>query len=204
MVSLKVNYAPYLVNILLKNAIDPVKHKASISNGTLNITLIKQNPGIWGKLELESDGTIQDVAIRKESIAAQEKFEAVMDEKRKSRKVDDERYSLRKQMALNEAERNKLDNLKQEEKHSAESAVYETFAQMKLEEEKKRSSNQPKLIVQSTASATSSKVPPSMDSKAIFDDGTDFEEFDMDAILEKDDIDDERKINAGMISSKLC
>ena len=43
-------------------------------------------------------------------------------------KLAEEKYSLRKQMALDDAERNKLDNLKQEEKEQAEKEVMDSFA----------------------------------------------------------------------------
>ena len=47
---LKVNYAPYLVEVLLHGAINEKKHKAMVKDGVLNMILLKVEPGKWGQL----------------------------------------------------------------------------------------------------------------------------------------------------------
>ena len=130
--TLKINYAPYIVNIVLFSSIDPIKHKATIKDGDLHVTLYKtvQSKGHWGSLENKSDDKTLITKIREDSLIAQDALEKDLFDKRKDRRTDDERYSLRKQMGLDEAERNRLDNLKEAEKRSAEEEVYQTFAKM--------------------------------------------------------------------------
>ena len=130
--TLKINYAPYIVNIVLFSSIDPIKHKATIKDGDLHVTLYKiaQSKGLWGSLENKSEDKTLITKIREDSLIAQDVLEKELLDKRKDRRIDDERYSLRKQMGLDEAERNRLDNLKEEEKRSAEEEVYQTFAKM--------------------------------------------------------------------------
>lgn len=195
------------MDIVLRHQIDPVKHKARVSDGVLHITLVKQIPGLWGALEVDAESSDAVTEIRRESLVAHEKLEQELDEKRKSRKIDDERFSLRKQMAMSEAERNKLEQLKQDEKQAAEEAVYETFAQIKSEEAKKESDKKKPIaipsvvadksgltkIVSSDAASNPSSISTEKSdySKAIFEDA-DISEVDLDAMLADDDIDDEK------------
>jgi dyslexia susceptibility 1 candidate gene 1 protein len=109
--TLKVNYSPYIVDIVLHSSIDPVKHKATVKDGSLQVTLYKtgKSLGIWGILETSGDKAVIN-KLREDSIASQDLLEKELGDKRRDRKTDDERYSLRKQMSLDEAERNRLDN----------------------------------------------------------------------------------------------
>lgn len=130
--TLKVNFSPYIVDILLFSAIDSLKHKATIKDGNLQITIYKAatSQGLWGEIELKTENKSVATKLREESRSAQDALEAELGVKRRDRKADDERFSLRKQMSLEEDERNFLDSLKQEEKRSAEEEVYATFASM--------------------------------------------------------------------------
>ena len=40
--TLKVNYSPYLLDLVLKGRVDSVKHKATVKEGVLIITLLKE------------------------------------------------------------------------------------------------------------------------------------------------------------------
>jgi dyslexia susceptibility 1 candidate gene 1 protein len=135
--TLKVNFSPYIVDIVLHSTIDAIKHKATVKEGNLQITLYKTDNslGLWGILERKDDKTVL-TKLREDSITAHEVAEKELEEKRKDRRTDDERYSLKKQMGLEESERNRLDDLKQEEKRSAEEEVYETFSKMQSEKER--------------------------------------------------------------------
>lgn len=53
---LKVNYAPFLIDILLHGTIDPNHHRASVKDGVLDIKLYKQIRGVWGQIESELVG----------------------------------------------------------------------------------------------------------------------------------------------------
>ena len=64
---MKVNYSPYILDVILHGKIDSTKHKAKVKDGVLTITLFKEQPGIWGLLVApEADkNVIKD--IKKES-----------------------------------------------------------------------------------------------------------------------------------------
>lgn len=99
--TLKVNYAPYLVDILLHGEIDPLRHKATVRDGVLSVKLFKQTPGTWGRLHVP-DLELGELAgeRRAEALAAQGELEKELGDKRRDRKSQDERFSTRKQMAL--------------------------------------------------------------------------------------------------------
>lgn len=122
---LKVNYSPYLVDIVLNGIIDSIRHKAKVKNGVLNLTLFKSTTEMWRSLEITDKDKSKDIRI--ESIRNQESLEEQRNERRKEKKYEDEKHSLRKQMALEEDERTRLENKKEEEKKSAEEQMYATF-----------------------------------------------------------------------------
>jgi dyslexia susceptibility 1 candidate gene 1 protein len=139
--TLKVNFSPYLIDVVLSGQIDSLRHKARVKDGSLHLTLFKSQPGIWENLEI-SDDEVQKAKIRTEATEKQKELEDQILERRRDRKVADERFSTRKQMALEEAERSRLDNRKEEEKKTAEEEVYASFAKMRTEaaeEEKAKS-----------------------------------------------------------------
>ena len=130
--ALKVNFSPYLIDIVLKGEVDPSRNKATVSQGTLNITLYKKTLLIWGALE-DSNKEIS-VELRKELAQEQYDRENVLSEARKVKKTEDERFALKQQMALDEQARNRIDELRSTEKKEAEDAVYEAFAKLRHEE----------------------------------------------------------------------
>jgi CS domain len=130
--TLKVNFSPYIVDIVLFSSVDALKHKATVKDGSLQISLYKTttSTGLWGRLEINSDDKALIAKLREDSQLKQDILEKDLCDKRRDRRIDDERYSLRKQMGLDEAERNRLDVLKLDEKRTAEEEVYATFARM--------------------------------------------------------------------------
>lgn len=135
--TLKVNFSPYIVDIILRFPVDPVKHKATVKDGNLRVILYKtdESAGFWGNLEVDTGDKSAIANLREKSIAAQDALEKGLGETRRSRRTEDERFSLKKQMNLDETERNRLDNLKSEEKRSAEQEVYATFSLMQTEKQ---------------------------------------------------------------------
>lgn len=125
--TLKVNYSPYIIDVVLSAQIDPVQHKARVKNGILTITLKKIVASKWDSFV----NTTADVAaIKAASLAEHAQFEKEQAAKRKDRQVNDERYSTRSQMAVDEKVRSRLESLKLEEKTQAEEEVYKTFAEL--------------------------------------------------------------------------
>jgi len=181
--TLKVNYSPYIVDIVLKHPIDQLKHKATVKDGTLNVTLYKLTSQLWGSLEYITDNKDELDELRKKSIIEHEELEKDLKEKRKDRKIDDEKYSLRKQMAIDSDERTRLDNLKEEEKNTAEREVYETFNQMQAREAKDKKDKELKNKTVNVSSSSSSSITTTIENpKTIFN---------VDDYLAEDDIDDD-------------
>lgn len=175
--TLKVNFAPYLLDIVLVKEIDPVKHKATVKNGVLQITLYKKESEIWGALIVEASKDVLEVA-KKEAIQQQSNLNESLEHQRHERKMAEEKHSLRKQMKLEEMERNRVENMKLEEKTAAEKEVYEAFADM----QKKESSLKPVVAPPVKAAATSSNAT-AVAGKAYSNT--------IDSFLDCDDIDDD-------------
>ena len=170
---LKVNYSPYIVDIVLYGAIDSLKHKATVKEGALHLTLFKQNTAsaLWGTLEADPEDKEKLAEVRTQALAAHDELQKELADKRRDRKVDDERHSTRKQMALDEAERTRLDNIKLEEKTTAEEAVYSTFAELKAQQDQQEAQKKQKSMASSSSSSSSSsasasKQPPAGSTKS--------------------------------------
>ena len=150
--TLKVNYSPYLLDFVLKSGVDSVKHKATVKEGVLVITLLKETPGVWGDLlsDVKDKATLQE--IKKFAVDGQTQKEKELHAERKDMKIDEEKHALRKQMKLDESERTLIETLKQDEKETAEAAMYKTFADM--EKQKLRSAHQKEKEAPSIAVAT--------------------------------------------------
>ena len=129
--TLKVNYSPYLLDLVLHSGVDAVKHKATVKEGVLHVTLLKAAPGAtWGELVSNITDKKELAAAREAAMAGHTQLQDTLKEARHDRRIDDERHALRKQMALEETERSLLEGLKAEEKTDAEERVYKEFADM--------------------------------------------------------------------------
>ena len=114
---------------MLFKEIDSVRHKATVKDGVLNITLCKKEVGIWGTLI--ADGSKEDLeSIKRDASLQQSALNENLDAQRHERKLAEEKNSLRKQMKLEEMERTRVENMKLEEKTNAEKEVYDVFAKM--------------------------------------------------------------------------
>ncbi len=116
-----------MIQVILKSAVNPLKHKANLINGILNITLYKEEPKIWGSLEADKK---LDENFREQVDSENKLISEQLKEMRQSKKIEEERFSLRKQMKLDETERGKIESLKQQEKEAAENAVYDTLSKL--------------------------------------------------------------------------
>ena len=127
---LKVNYSPYLIEMVLKYPIDSLRHKASIKNGVLVVTLFKAVPQIWGHLIASKETQLEQKLIGEKE---QAELEKALVEKRRERRTEDERFSTKKQMALDQKMRVRIEDLKAEEKHAAEREMYAAFEGLQRE-----------------------------------------------------------------------
>lgn len=135
--NLKVNYSPYLIDIVLFGAVDSLKHKATVKDGILSITLVKKEPSLWNQLEVELDKDAFQLT-KAEALKSHYQLEEQLATKQKDRKIEEERHAVRQQMALDTAERERMEAIQAEEKAAAEKDVYETLARLQQGEIKKQ------------------------------------------------------------------
>lgn len=130
---LKVNFGGYLLQLDLLHPIDDTAAVAKIKQGVLNLKLRKVEPGGWDTLVIEGASKAEIAARRTAAIEAKNERDAALAERVKDRRYEDERKALRKQMANEENERCQIDELKAEEKRTAEEEVYAKFAELEAE-----------------------------------------------------------------------
>ncbi len=170
--TLKVNYNPYLLDLVLKGRVDSVKHKATVKEGVLIITLLKEATGTWGGLLSDVNDKTALQEIKKYAVEGQTEKEKELQADRKDKKIDEEKHALRKQMKLDEGERTLIETLKQEEKETAEAAMYKTFADMEKEKQQAvHMKDAPVAVV-----ANKSKTATAKAKKAVLFSGKDEEE----------------------------
>ena len=105
--------------------------KATIKNGVLTVKLVKKAKGIWGQLTIPNEkGRDWIEARRAEGMEEREKRVSEMHEKAKEKRVEEERMALKKQMALEQKERQDIEDLKEEEKQQAEEVSLQRMCKM--------------------------------------------------------------------------
>lgn len=126
----KVNSAPYVLLLdlfALVDAASAVVVKAH--DGQLRLTLQKQEVHVWPTLTLEAS---KDVLRERRQASMDRKiqFEEALAEKRKDKRYQEEKQTLRAQMAVDDTNRQILTDLKAEEKQREERAMYESFREL--------------------------------------------------------------------------
>ncbi|ETW07008.1 hypothetical protein, variant [Aphanomyces invadans] len=125
----KINFKPYVLLVDLHARIQPENATVTIANGAIALVAQKHEPGVWQQLAY--DGTKADrLERRKMSMARKEAFEQKLSEDRKDLKYQSEKKTLRDQMSLDDIERQRLEDLKADEKQSEEDAMYQTFREL--------------------------------------------------------------------------
>ena len=127
---LKVSFPPYLLDLPLLHDVDSAESKATVNDGTLHITLVKLDEGkIWGNLLFE--GTKEEINQRREAAFAEREARIQRQhDQAVSKRIENERMTLKMQMALEEDERHLIDDKKAAEKKAAEEALYKTLADL--------------------------------------------------------------------------
>ena len=129
---LKVSWPPYLLDLPLAENIDAdsAESKALVKAGTLHITLVKLEEGkTWGNLLWE--GTKEEINQRRMAAFAEREGRIQRQhEQAVSKRIENERMTLKMQMALEEDERQLIDDKKAAEKKAAEEALYKTLADL--------------------------------------------------------------------------
>ncbi|EQC32861.1 hypothetical protein SDRG_09393 [Saprolegnia diclina VS20] len=139
---LKINFKPYVLLLDVVAPIEPTSAVVKILDGVIHMTVAKSTPEMWK--ELVFVGSKADIlARRKASMDRKTEMEQQLAEKRKDAKYATEKKTLRDQMALEEHERQRLDDLKADEKQREESAMYRTFQELKTPSAPKRTIAKP-------------------------------------------------------------
>lgn len=118
-----------MIDIVLFNPVDSLKHKANVKDGVLSITLMKKEPMLWNRLEIDLDKE-SFKQTKAEALKSHYELEEQLAGQQKDRKIEEERHAVRQQMALDTAERERMESLQAEEKAAAEKDVYETLARL--------------------------------------------------------------------------
>ena len=129
---LKVSFPPYLLDLPLSHDIDAesAESKALIEAGALRVTLVKLDQGkIWDNLLFE--GTKEEINQRREvAFAEREGRIQLQHEEAIAKRIENERMALKMQMALEDDERQLIDDKKASEKKAAEESLYKTLANL--------------------------------------------------------------------------
>ncbi|XP_078386471.1 dynein axonemal assembly factor 4 [Cetorhinus maximus] len=131
---LKVNFPPFLFEVVLFASIDEPKSSAKVGNGVIIFALRKKESGMWEQLTIVevSKETLQK---KRESaiLAAQEKAQKAAEEKA-IKKRENKKYSLEKMMKIEEDNRKQIEEMKEQERRKATEEL-EQWKQRKHEEE---------------------------------------------------------------------
>jgi hypothetical protein len=117
----KVNATPYVLLLDLPDAVDDASAvvKSIPATNVLRISLKKRESRVWGELQYQAS----KAALRERRDASMERkraSETALAEKRKQRRHQEEKETLRAQMAVDDANRQLLTDLKAEEKEREE------------------------------------------------------------------------------------
>jgi dyslexia susceptibility 1 candidate gene 1 protein len=205
----KVSFEGYLVQIDLFGKVDDTVKgsKAVVKSGVLTLKIVKAEKGVWGMLEVDGKETgalTKDELRERREVSLEERRVklAALHEKAKDQRLLEERGQVKKQMALEQAERQAIDDLKAAEKTKAEAAVYEKFDELRVEELKKQQASE-KLEVPRAKKTVTFPPPAPVASegdiwssaevdKAVDSAGNPADGFDIDRdALDEDDIDEE-------------
>ncbi|KAM7039905.1 dynein axonemal assembly factor 4 isoform 1-T1 [Acridotheres tristis] len=113
---LKVSIPPFLFEAVLYAPIDDTNSTAKIGNGNIFFTLYKKEPAMWDSLTLANTDKeklqyLRENAVLKAQEKAKEETEA-----RKITKQEHKKYALEATMKLEEAERKRIEDLKEKER----------------------------------------------------------------------------------------
>ncbi|NXY08890.1 DAAF4 factor, partial [Pteruthius melanotis] len=113
---LKVSIPPFLFEAILYAPIDDTNSTAKIGNGNIFFTLYKKEPAMWDSLTLANAGKEKLQYLRENAVLkAQEKAKEETEAK-KITKQEHKKYALEATMKLEEAERKRIEDLKEKER----------------------------------------------------------------------------------------
>ncbi|XP_008062716.1 dyslexia susceptibility 1 candidate gene 1 protein isoform X2 [Carlito syrichta] len=135
---LKVNFPPFLFEAFLYAPIDDENSKVKIGNDTVVFTLYKKEAVMWESLSVTGiDKEVMQRIREKSILQAQERAKEATEAKAAARR-EDQKYALNVMMKIEEDERKKIEDMKENERIKATKEL-ETWKeyQRKAEEQKK-------------------------------------------------------------------
>lgn len=113
----KVSYPPYLFEVLLYAPVIEERCIARVGNGMIDFTLIKKEPGIWGRLHSEeSESKEKMIEKRAEAVDYAHRSAKELAEQKAKKRREEESFAIKQQMKLEEEEREKIEREKQQER----------------------------------------------------------------------------------------
>ena len=113
----KVSYPPYLFEVLLYAPVIEERCVARVGNGIIDFTLIKKEPGIWGRLHSEeSESKERMVEKRAEAVDYAHRSAKELAEQKAKKRREEESFAIKQQMKLEEEERERIEREKQQER----------------------------------------------------------------------------------------
>ncbi|XP_005073799.1 dynein assembly factor 4, axonemal isoform X1 [Mesocricetus auratus] len=163
---LKVNFSPFLFEVFLYAPIDDGNSKAKIGNDMIFFTLYKKEPVMWETLSMPGVDKEMMQRIREKSILqAQEKAKEATEAK-SAAKREDQRYTLGVMMKIEEEERKKIEDMKENERKKATRELEAWKECQRQAEEQKRIPRKEKCQRGRQAEERGALKPPSLPRKA--------------------------------------
>lgn len=134
---LKVSHPPFLLDLNLNKEIQTKTCKAILKDSKLIINLKKISSGLWHKLVYDGKTKEELRKRRTDSIQRREEEIRQQHEDARSKKLEEERMTVQKQMDLNESEYQHIEDLKNKEKQEAEDGLYKSIANWSTDNNKK-------------------------------------------------------------------
>ncbi|XP_051053890.1 dynein axonemal assembly factor 4 isoform X2 [Phodopus roborovskii] len=162
---LKVNFSPFLFEVFLYAPIDDGNSKAKIGNDMILFTLYKKEPVMWETLSMPGVNKEMMQRIREKSIQqAQEKAKEATEAK-SAAKREDQRYTLGVMMKIEEEERKKIEDMKENERKQATRELEAWKESQRQAEERKRIPRKEKCQRGKQAEEKGALKPPSLPRK---------------------------------------
>ncbi len=129
---IKVSYPPYLFEVHLHAPVLEERCTAKVGNGVIEFVLMKEEEGIWGRLESqESENKEFMSAKRAEAVEHAEKAAANLAKENAKKKREEERFAIRQEMKLEDEERERIELVKKNERERTERELEEWKTQKK-------------------------------------------------------------------------
>ncbi|XP_062819470.1 dynein axonemal assembly factor 4 [Anolis carolinensis] len=119
----KVSSPPFLFEALLWAPIDNARSTAKVEEGCVSFTLYKREPGPWESLLMEGGDKAERQSVREEAVRKAQEEAAAEAKAKATRKRERGHFTLDATMKLEEAERKRIEDCKEEERRKANAEI---------------------------------------------------------------------------------